>query len=471
MVFSSVIFIFCFLPIFFFLYHIVPKKWKNYVILFFSIVFYGWGSPKFLLIMIASILVTYYIVKAMNRAKEMKKQKMLMTVAVVLNLLLLFYFKYANFFVDNVNMALKSIGITQVKWTAVVLPIGISFYTFQTITYIVDVFRKVHKPLLRASDYMLYIMAFPQMIAGPIVRFTTIADQIEHRTETTNDKLSGFYRFSIGLAKKVLIANTMAVQADIAFKDVSSLSTPMAWVGMFAYTMQIYFDFSGYSDMAIGLGKIMGFTFPENFNLPYTSKSVSEFWKRWHMTLGSFLMDYLYIPLGGNRKGKIRTYINLWVVFLLCGLWHGAAWTFVLWGIYHGLFIVMDKMFLKKIMSKMGKVLPIVLTFFVVMIGWVIFRASTIGEAIAYIRKLFVFTPSENFYLQNEFVFFSILCVCFAFFSAFPKSRRVMNFVFNEGYYDLKAHICLSILSVLLMILSVSFLFASDFNPFIYFRF
>lgn len=474
MVFSSVIFIFCFLPLFLLVYHIVPKKWKNYVILLFSILFYGWGSPSFLLIMIGSIIVTFYIVRSMYKVQQnsdVGKSKTLMIVAVALNLLLLFYFKYSNFFIENVNAAFKAVGIIQVKWTAVLLPIGISFYTFQSITYVVDVYRKIHRPLKSVADYMLYILAFPQMIAGPIVRFTTIADQIEQRVETNNDKLTGFYRFSIGLAKKILIANTMAVQADNVFSNISSLSTPMAWVGMFAYTMQIYFDFSGYSDMAIGLGKIMGFSFPENFNLPYTSRNISEFWKRWHITLGDFLKDYLYIPLGGNRKGAARTYINLWIVFILCGAWHGAAWTFVIWGVYHGLFIVMDKMFLTRLLKRTGKVVPVALTFFVVMIGWVLFRSNSITEAFDYIKKLFAFSACGDFVLDKEFVSCSILALVFAFFSLLPKSKKIMAFVFNNSYYTTKQHIGMSIGASALMILSCAFLFANDFNPFIYFRF
>ena len=240
-------------------------------------------------------------------------------ISLVMNLVLLAYFKYANFFVENLNAALNSIGLEQVGWTSVALPIGISFYTFQTLTYSIDVYRRIHEPLKKVSDYLLYIMAFPQMIAGPIVRFTHIADQIVKRKDTLDDKLVGFYRFCIGLAKKVLIANVMAEQADLIFSsNLNELTTPMAWIGMIAYTFQIYFDFSGYSDMAIGLGRMMGFRFPENFNAPYISTSITEFWRRWHMTLSGFMRDYLYIPLGGSRvNSNGRLYFNLALVFLL----------------------------------------------------------------------------------------------------------------------------------------------------------
>ena len=375
MVFSSSFFLLFFLPIFLLVYNIVNKKYKNITILIFSILFYSWGAPKFVFVILGSTIIDFYIVKALYESTREKKRKLLLFSSIFINLGLLSYFKYSNFFVENVNLLLSSFGYENVGWTTVLLPIGISFYTFQTLTYSIDVYRKVHEPLKKVQDYLLYIMSFPQMIAGPIVRFNTIADQITSRTETIDDKLIGFYRFCIGLAKKVLIANVMGEQADLIMNDITELDFSTAWVGILAYTFQIYFDFSGYSDMAIGLGKMMGFKFPENFNSPYTASSISEFWRKWHITLGNFMKDYLYIPLGGNKvSSKFRLYFNLWIVFLLSGLWHGASWNFVLWGAYHGLFLILDRLFLLKFYEKIGRIFSVIITFIIVIIGWVIFR-------------------------------------------------------------------------------------------------
>lgn len=324
MVFSSSIFLLYFLPIFLLVYHLVGKKLKNYVILLASVFFYSWGAPKFVFVILGSTIIDYYIVRRLYQSTNNSVRKKLLGFSIFINLGLLIYFKYANFFIENVNSFLHVLEFEEVGWTSVVLPIGISFYTFQTLTYSIDVFRKKHAPLEKLTDYLLYIMSFPQMIAGPIVRFSSIADELVDRKETIDDKLIGFYRFSIGLAKKVLIANVMAEQADLIFNsEYGDLSAANAWVGMLAYTFQIYFDFSGYSDMAIGLGRMMGFHFPENFNSPYVSGSISEFWRRWHITLGNFMRDYLYIPLGGNRvssKSRLFLIYGLYFYFLVCGM-------------------------------------------------------------------------------------------------------------------------------------------------------
>ncbi|MFC2121926.1 MBOAT family O-acyltransferase, partial [Bacteroidota bacterium] len=376
MVFSSSVFLLYFLPLFLLVYYLVNKKLKNYVILAASIVFYSWGAPKFVFVIIASTLLDFNIVKWLHHSKEKRKRQLFLFLSIFMNVGLLMFFKYSNFFIENVNSFLELLGFQNVKWTNVALPIGISFYTFQTLTYSIDVYRKAHTPLNKITDYLLYIMSFPQMIAGPIVRFNTIADQITSRTETIDKKLIGFYRFTIGLAKKVLIANVMGEQTDIIMNgNIAGLDAGAAWLGLFAYTFQIYFDFSGYSDMAIGLGKMMGFSFPENFNSPYTSTSISEFWRRWHMTLGGFMRDYLYIPLGGSKVStKSRLFFNLWIVFLLSGLWHGASWNFIVWGAYHGLFLILDRIFLIKFLNKIGRIPGTLITFFVVIMGWVVFR-------------------------------------------------------------------------------------------------
>lgn len=472
MIFSSTLFLLYFLPVFLFFYHIVHEKLKNYVILLASIIFYAWGAPKFVFVILGSTISTFYFVHLISKTEIKRKKNILLFISVFINLGLLLYFKYANFFVDNVNSIVSSLGLKPMKWIEVALPIGISFYTFQTITYILDVYRKVHRPLDKLTDYMLYIMAFPQMIAGPIVRFNSIADQIVDRKETIDDKLMGFYRFVLGLSKKVLIADVMASQADIIFNgSLVDLSMPNAWLGIFAYTMQIYFDFSGYSDMAIGLGKIMGFTFPENFNSPYTSKSISEFWRRWHITLGGFMKDYLYIPLGGNRVNNKRMYFNLWIVFLISGLWHGASWNFVLWGAYHGLFLILDRLFLLKVFEKLGSVVSTIITFLLVMIGWVIFRLEKMSDVWIFIKKMFSFSFEQEFKINVDFWLLGIIAFVFAFLASFGFGKKIVNFFFNKNNYTNTQHIALTVMSILLFILSLSFITSSDFHPFIYYRF
>jgi alginate O-acetyltransferase complex protein AlgI len=321
MVFSSNIFLFFFLPIFLIAYFITPQKFRNYTLLLFSIVFYAYGAPDFVFLLVGECVINYFIVRAMGRTDGVHtvsttKKKILCALSVIMALGLLLYFKYANFFMENLNTILGWAHHEPIGWMKVALPIGISFFTFQSLTYTIDVYRGTTLPSRRLTDYVLYIMMFPQLIAGPIVRYNSVAAQIISRQSTMEGRMTGFYRFVIGLAKKVLIANTLAQVANQAFALGDGLSTGAAWIGMLSYTFQIYFDFSGYSDMAIGLGRMMGFSFPENFMNPYTSRSITEFWRRWHMTLGTFMKEYLYIPLGGNRKGEARTYLNLVIVFL-----------------------------------------------------------------------------------------------------------------------------------------------------------
>ena len=366
MVFSSVLFLFFFLPLFMAIYGILPHKFKNSWALLASLFFYAWGAPVFIFIVTTTIFVDYFIVNKIHNSDNLTLRKRLLALSVIMKVGLLAYFKYANFFVENVDVLLHSFGFESIKWTSIVLPIGISFFTFQALTYSIDVYRKVHAPLKSVADYLLYILLFPQLIAGPIVRYNEIADQLEDRkaNDTFDNKILGFYRFVIGLAKKVLIANVLGAEADKAFALSEELLTSnIAWIGILAYTFQIYFDFSGYSDMAIGLGRMMGFTFPENFNNPYVSQNITEFWRRWHITLGRFMRDYLYIPLGGNRVSIKRMYFNLAFVFVVSGFWHGAAWNFIIWGAFHGLFLILDRLFLLKFYDKIGKYPSIIITF------------------------------------------------------------------------------------------------------------
>ena len=473
MVFSSIAFLLYFLPLFLLVYYLSPKRFKNYVILLFSVVFYAWGAPKFVFILLATTAASFYLVKWMDHSNKRKEKRLLLALSIIINLGLLAFFKYANFFVDNLNQAFEALGYNAVAWTNIVLPIGISFYTFQTLTYSVDVYRGVHKPLEKLSDYVLYIIMFPQLIAGPIVRYNSIADQIVTRNETNNDRLLGFYRFSIGLAKKVLIANVMGAKADeIMALDFYTIDSTIAWIGIMAYTFQIYFDFSGYSDMAIGIGRMIGFKFPENFDNPYTSKSITEFWRRWHMTLGAWMKNYLYIPLGGNKvKSNSRLYFNLWFVFLVSGLWHGAAWNFIIWGAFHGFFLVIERLFLSKLLKKAGAAISLFYTFFITVMGWVIFRIEDYESAFTYYGKLFSFDfGGFDMYQNKEVMLIFLLSVIFSFFTLIPYGKKIQNFIFYSEYSSKSLTIGF-VVTLLLLSLSVASIATSDFNPFIYFRF
>ena len=471
MVFSSNIFLFFFLPIFLIAYFVTPQKFRNYTLLLFSLVFYAYGAPDFVFLLVGECIINYFIVRGMAKSEKTSTKKLLCALSTILALGLLLYFKYANFFMENLNAILGWMHHEPVEWMKVALPIGISFFTFQSITYTIDVYRGTTPPSQKLTDYVLYIMMFPQLIAGPIVNYNSVAAQLVERTSTMEDRVVGFYRFIIGLGKKVLIANTMAAYADQVFAmNYADLATGTAWIGILSYTFQIYFDFSGYSDMAIGLGKMMGFRFPENFNDPYTSRSVTEFWKRWHMTLGNFIMNYLYIPLGGNRKGKGRMYLNLWLCFLLSGLWHGASWTFVLWGAFHGLFICADKLFLKDLLKKAGKWPAVILTFFVVNMGWVLFRVDTAADAGGFYSALFAFKGGETVFSDAMFWFTFGLAILFSFLTLFKGGQKLQDKIFADSYSKGLSWTMFAICLVLL-ILSAGSLCVSDFNPFIYFRF
>jgi alginate O-acetyltransferase complex protein AlgI len=472
MVFSSITFLLYFLPIFLWVYLAVPKSWKNGIALLFSVLFYAWGAPQFVFILMASTIIDFYLVRHMHRQKSQKAKKTFLTLSILLNLGLLAYFKYANFFIANLNFFFQELGMSSLAWIEIALPIGISFYTFQTLTYSIDIYRGLDKPLEKVTDYLLYILLFPQMIAGPIVRFSSIASELRSRTQSNSQFVQGIFRFSIGLTKKILIANTMGGLADsIIDGQIPDLSSPHAWLGILAYTFQIYFDFSGYSDMAIGLGKIMGFSFPENFNNPYVSKSITEFWRRWHITLGAWMRDYLYIPLGGNKKGFFRNYANLWLVFLVSGLWHGAAWNFVAWGAFHGLFLVLDKLFLVKVLDRVPKLVAILLTFIISMLGWVIFRIEDFSSALDYYSILF--TGSFDFsqiIISNFQVSVLIIAIIFSFISLFKIGRRLEFHALKESF-SIKQNALKFVTTLCLLAVSLAWLTTSSFNPFIYFRF
>jgi alginate O-acetyltransferase complex protein AlgI len=472
MVFSSAIFLVYFLPIFLLCYIVSPKFLKNYVILFFSIIFYAWGAPKFIFVLLPLTAIDFFIVKKMARVDDLKLKKRFLAASIFINLGLLAYFKYANFFVENVNAILIHSGHAPVEWVKVALPIGISFFCFETLTYSIDVYRGTIKPLDRLTDYYVYILLFPKLICGPIVRFHLIGDQIRERFETMDDRLKGFFRFIIGLSKKVLIADVLGRIVEDTLKDGMDIQdSSKAWIVLLAYTFQIYFDFSGYTDMALGIGRMIGFKLPENFDNPYTSSSITEFWKRWHMTLGAWMKEYIYIPLGGNKVTIRRGYINLCIVFLISGLWHGGSWNYVIWGAYHGIFLVLERAFLLKIYHKIGKFLSMMITFILVMLGWVLFKIEDLAKAKFYYSKLFAFDFQRLPFSDNrEFYFTLLMAAFFAFFIVLPFGKRIQQKV----YYDepsLSHYSIATFTSISLFILCLAYVTASGFTTFIYYRF
>lgn len=475
MVFSSIIFLIYFFPLLFTAYRLSPVRFRNWILLFASLIFYAWGAPRFIYLLLPLTAVDFLIVRKMYKLPAGAVKRRWLAASILINMGILAYFKYANFFIENVNSLLHAAGIQEVAWTQVALPIGISFFCFETLTYSIDAYRGVIRPLERLRDYYLYIFLFPKLIAGPIVRFNLIEDQMQakDRVTTNDDILLGFWRFMLGLGKKILIANVMAEKADLFLGgDLSTLNTTTAWIGALAYTFQIYFDFSGYSDMALGMGRMLGFRLPENFDNPYTSRSISEFWRRWHMTLGAWMKEYLYIPLGGNKvDSKLRLYFNLWLVFLISGLWHGASWNFVIWGAFHGVFLILDRLFLLKLLDRMGPVLSTLFTFLVVMFGWVFFRMGTFDEAMTVIHAMVRWDfAAFPVYENREFLAMLSFAVLFSFFVSFQKGKRMQELVYYTVYSP-RTGFVVTLLSILLFIICVGRITSSGFNPFIYYRF
>jgi alginate O-acetyltransferase complex protein AlgI len=475
MVFSSIVFLLYFFPIFLFTYYLADKKYKNIILLFFSIFFYCWGAPKFVFVILCTTFFDFHLVKWMSVTNSTLYRRLFLLLSVLINLGLLLYFKYSNFFVENVNQFLTIFGSKNIHWTKILLPLGISFYTFQAITYVVDIYRGIQKPFEKFWDYQLYILLFPKLLAGPIVRYQDIAGQIIDRSENDNidNKLIGFYRFVIGLSKKVLIANILGQQADAIFAlDYSGLDTFTAWIGILTYTFQIYFDFSGYSDMAIGIGKMLGFKFPENFDNPYTSQSITEFWRRWHISLGNWLRIYLFTPLSLNFRnyGKTGLALSLLITFSICGLWHGASWSFILWGTYYGLILILESLFLLKWYKKIKKFLRVFITFIIVVIGWVFFRANKISDALHYLKRMFSFSFKRDISFDSEFYTIFFIAAIFVFLSLFKFGQRMQNAFYFDDYSN-KRHLIIIIPVLILLVVSISSITAFGFNPFIYFRF
>jgi len=472
MVFSSNVFLLIFLPIFLICYFICPARFRNYVILLFSVVFYAYGAPDFILLLLGSTIANFFLVKLMHKAEKSSLKKLYCGLAITVSLGLLVYYKYANFLIDNLNALTSLFGWNAITMAKVLLPIGISFFTFQSITYVLDTYRGKNEPMKKLSDYIVYIMMFPQLIAGPIVRYCDIESEILHRNHNAEQCLQGLFRFVIGLSKKVLIADVIGIQVDkMLATDLAVMDSGTAWITIIGYTMQLYFDFAGYSDMAIGLGKTMGFHFPENFDNPYNSRSITEFWRRWHITLGSFMRNYLYIPLGGNRCSKPRMYFNLWIVFLLSGLWHGASWNFVIWGAYHGFWLVLERIGLKKFYDKIGIVPSVLITFIIATVGWAIFRIEDLPQCWTFITRLFAFDfQTINPTFDSQFFTTLIVALVFAFITLFPFGKKLQDAIFYKEY-SVSGNIIAWVIAIFMMLFCIASINAVGFSPFIYFRF
>ena len=475
MIFSSATFLFFFLPAFLLCYSLLP--YRNACVLVFSTLFYIWGEGMFVAVLLASVLINYFVGGAVAANTGRRRRNALAT-GIAINLLLLVYFKYFGFLVFDV------LHLEQFNPDAVPhLPLGISFFTFQSISYLVDVYRDRAPPARNIWHLAVYIMMFPQLIAGPIVRYSSVARQIRRRAVHFNYSLHGLLFFAIGLSQKILLANNVAGVADRVFSlPLDSLSPAIAWTGAAAYTLQIYFDFAGYSNMAIGLGLIMGFKFPHNFNYPYISQSISEFWRRWHMSLSSWFRDYLYIPLGGSRCGTMITYRNLLIVFLLCGLWHGASWTFVAWGLYHGMLLIFERLGLARALAVLPRMLRHVYAITAVMFGWVLFRAESLRQAQAFVKNMLWWRPEQELapgfweLVTHQQLFFALLGVL----AATPALRSLSNLLVTDrdsvvrrratAGGKMQIAIDLGFVACLLMICTV-YIASSTYNPFIYFRF
>lgn len=468
MVFSSFVFLLAFLPIVLFLYYICPGKIRNLVLLVASLIFYAWGEPVYVLIMLFSTVFDYTngrLIEYFKNHGNPGKAKVALIVDVCGNLGILGFFKYADFVIGNLN-SITGAGISLLH---IALPIGISFYTFQTMSYTIDVYRGQVEAQHNILDFATYVTLFPQLIAGPIVQYKTVASELSNRKAELVDFSEGAFRFTVGLAKKVLLANQIGSLWN-TISGLNELTAATAWLGAIAYTFQIYFDFSGYSDMAIGLGQMFGFHFLENFNFPYMAKSITDFWRRWHISLSSWFKEYVYIPLGGNRKGKPRQILNLFIVWMLTGLWHGANWNFVLWGLYYGILLILEKLFLLKILEKLPKWFGHVYSLFFIVIGWAIFAQTDMAALGAYVKAMFGIgvqgVNSDFFYfLSCNGVLLVVLVLCSI------DYRKHEGNIYEAVQNSRVLTYAKPVIMAALLILSFAFLVGDSYNPFLYFRF
>jgi alginate O-acetyltransferase complex protein AlgI len=482
MVFSSSIFLYAFLPLVLVLTALPGLKLRNFLLLAFSLVFYAWGEIVFVFLMLGSTVLNYFLGLWVDKETDPAKRRWAVGVAVALNIGTLAFFKYANFVVDNLNGLLTGLGLSPIPLGRVDLPIGISFFTFHALSYVIDVYRRKWTAARNPADVALYIFFFPQLIAGPILRWSAIAPQLAKRVVTREGFADGVRRFSEGLAKKMIVANVVAVPADQIFAlSKTALNPALAWFGTLCYAVQIYFDFSGYSDMAVGLGKMFGFQFLENFNFPYISQSIKEFWRRWHISLSSWFRDYLYIPLGGNRCSEERNYLNLLIVFFLCGLWHGASWTFVIWGLYHGVFLVLERTRFGNLQERLWRPLRHAYTLVAVMIGWVLFRADTFPQAAVFLQNMAGFSTAVSTQPLGRYVNPQVLSsiglgVIFATpFWPWVRSQAVRIGQAAPERFQVAAQtagfIVETVVLVALLVVSAAWLAGGTYNPFIYYRF
>ena len=470
MVFSSLLFLFRYLPIVLLLYFICPKKLRNLLLFIVSLIFYAWGEPVYVVLMLFSTLVDYthgLLVAHYKEKGNMRAAKISVASSMIINLALLGFFKYCDFFIGNINLLFGS----DIKLLNIALPIGISFYTFQTMSYTIDVYRGDAEPQRNIISFGAYVALFPQLIAGPIVQFKTVAEQLNERHEDFDKFGYGVKRFVTGLGKKVLLANNAGLIWDaINTGDLSTLPVLSAWIGILAYTFQIYFDFSGYSDMAIGLGSMLGFRFLENFDYPYMAASITEFWRRWHISLGTWFRDYVYIPLGGNRKGLPKQIRNISIVWLLTGLWHGAEWTFVLWGVYFGVLLIVEKLFLLNWLKKAPAIVGHIYTLFFVIISWVIFAIDDLGRVGQYIGAMFgaggsLYSSDSLYLLMTNGILLLILAIAS---TPYPK-LLCEKLVAKIG--DKPTALVQNVAFCAIIFVSVAYLVDATYNPFLYFRF
>lgn len=463
MLFTSISFLYYFLPTIIILYFITPKKYRNYILLIFSIIFYMYGEPKYVILMLVEILVAYFGALLIDKYKS----KEIFLITIIIHIGLLCVFKYTDLFIGTINSIFK----TNISFLNIALPIGISFYTFQILSYVIDVYRgkvKVQKNILKLATY---VSLFPQLIAGPIVRYETICDELDNRDETIEKFSLGTRRFIIGLTKKVLIANMLG-ELCTKFSLVDERSVLFYWIFAISYMLQVYFDFSAYSDMAIGLGKMFGFTFLENFNYPFISKSITEFWRRWHISLSSWFKDYVYIPLGGSRKGTLKLVRNILIVWFLTGIWHGAAYNFILWGLFIGVFLVIEKLWLSKYISKLPKVLRNIYVLFIIMISFIMFNAGSINEAFFNIKGLFglnkeVFINNYTIYYLKSYLIVLIIAI----FGATPLFKNIIEKLKKSKCLNKIINVLEPIFLIILLLLVTAYLIDSSYNPFLYFRF
>lgn len=463
MLFSSLTFLFCFFPLVVLIYFMLRPALQNYFLLLASLFFYAWGEPKYLLIMLSVITLNYLTGIGIHYFSSHKK--LILIGSIFLNLAVLGFFKYTDFLIENLNLILK----LNLPFLHIALPIGISFYIFQSMSYSIDVYRGTVQAQKNIFKFALYVSLFPQLIAGPIVKYRDIANEIDERTITLQNVVDGLKRFIIGLSKKVVLANTMGEVADKIYSTgANSITADIAWLGAIAYSLQIFFDFSGYSDMAIGIGRMFGFHFLENFNYPYVANSITDFWRRWHISLSSWFKEYLYIPLGGNRVSSFRRTINLIIVFFATGLWHGASWNFIIWGLWHGFFLIVEKFSFTSFASHsiQNKILRHIYVVLVVIIGWVFFRADNLSVAIDYLKVMFgIVTPSVvpysiGFYLTQKVAVIGTIALLLCYDWQSPK------FIESNYLEPIKM-----LYSIFLLLISITLITSAGYNPFIYFRF